>query len=141
MAGCNAFSVMKQYKGELQSEFRVVAVDLRGHGMSEAPLQAEQYTDGDKWADDVAAIIDQLKLDRPILVGWSYGGFVISDYVRKHGQNKIAGIHFVGAGGGPGRERLAFYRSGFPGERARCVRGGSADQHRGDTQVPARAFR
>ena len=32
-----------------------------------------------------------LVLDRPILVGWSYGGFVISDYVRKQGEMKLAG--------------------------------------------------
>jgi non-heme chloroperoxidase len=102
----------KQHEGELRDEFRVVAVDLRGHGMSDAPLQAEQYTDGDKWADDVAAIIDQLKLDRPILVGWSYGGFVISDYVRKHGQNKIAGINFVGAAVVLGEKALPFIGPG-----------------------------
>lgn len=86
---------MKQYESDLQRDFRVVAFDLRGHGMSDAPLEAEQYTDGDKWADDIAAIIEQLALDRPVLVGWSYGGFIISDYVRKHGQGKIAGINFV----------------------------------------------
>jgi len=88
---------MKQYESELLNEFRTVALDLRGHGMSDAPLQAAQYTNGDNWADDIEAIIDQLALDRPTLVGWSYGGFIISDYVRKHGQGKIAGINFVGA--------------------------------------------
>jgi non-heme chloroperoxidase len=103
----------KQYESELQNEFRIVAVDLRGHGMSEAPLQAEHYTDGDKWADDVAAIIDQLTLDGPILVGWSYGGFVISDYVRKHGQDKIAGINFVGAAVMLGEKALPFIGPGF----------------------------
>jgi len=59
---------MKQYESELQNEFRIVALDLRGHGMSDAAPQPEQYTDGDKWADDIAAIMDQLALDRPILV-------------------------------------------------------------------------
>ncbi len=88
---------MKQYESEPLKEFRLAALDLRGHGMSDAPVQAEQYTHGDNWADDIAAIIDQLALDRPTLVGWSYGGFIISDYVRKHGQSKIAGINFVGA--------------------------------------------
>ena len=43
----------------------------------------------------MAAIIDQLRLDRPVLVGWSYGGFVICDYVRAHGQDRIAAIDFV----------------------------------------------
>jgi pimeloyl-ACP methyl ester carboxylesterase len=103
----------KQHEAELQDQFRVVAVDLRGHGMSEAPLEAEQYVDGDKWADDVAAIINQLTFDKPILVGWSYGGFVISDYVRKHGQNKIAGINFVGAAVVLGEKASPFVGPGF----------------------------
>jgi pimeloyl-ACP methyl ester carboxylesterase len=87
----------KQYEGALKDEARIVALDLRGHGMSDAPAEADQYTDGDKWADDIAAVIDQLALDRPILVGWSYGGYIISDYVRRKGQYKIAGINFVAA--------------------------------------------
>jgi non-heme chloroperoxidase len=103
----------KQYESELQAEFRIVAVDLRGHGMSDAPLEAKHYTDGDKWAHDVAAIIDQLALDRPILVGWSYGGFVITDYVGKHGQDNIAGINFVGAAVMLGEKALHFIGPGF----------------------------
>ena len=85
----------KQYESALADEFRLVAYDLRGHGMSEAPLEAEHYTSGQLWADDVAAIIDELRLDRPVLVGWSYGAFVISDYVRAHGQDRVAAIDFV----------------------------------------------
>jgi non-heme chloroperoxidase len=86
----------KQYESALADEFRLVAYDLRGHGMSQAPLEAEHYTDGQLWADDVAAIIRQLGLDRPVLVGWSYGGFVICDYLRAHGQDRIGAIDFVG---------------------------------------------
>ncbi len=85
-----------QYDSGLADDFRLVAYDLRGHGMSEAPLELEHYTDGRLWADDVAAIIDQLRLDRPVLVGWSYGGFIICDYVRAHDQDRIAAIDFVG---------------------------------------------
>jgi non-heme chloroperoxidase len=85
----------KQYESALADEFRLVAYDLRGHGMSEAPLEPGHYTDADLWADDVAAIIDALRLDRPVLVGWSYGAFVICDYVRAHGQERIAAIDFV----------------------------------------------
>lgn len=72
-----------------------MAYDLRGHGMSQAPLQPEHYTDGKLWADDVCAIIDELRLDRPVLVGWSYGSFVVCDYVRAHGQDRIAAVNFV----------------------------------------------
>jgi len=87
----------KQYESALADEFRLVAYDLRGHGMSEAPLEPEHYTEGRRWADDVAAIIDELGLDRPVLVGWSYGAFVICDYIRAYGQERVAAINFVEA--------------------------------------------
>ena len=61
----------KQCEELAQKGHRIVALDLRGHGMSGAPLQAGQYMDGNKWADDIAAIIDQVALEKPILVGWS----------------------------------------------------------------------
>ena len=85
----------KQYESALADEFRLVAYDLRGHGMSAAPLEPEHYTDGKLWADDVAAILDELHLDRTVLVGWSYGAFVISDYIRAYGQDRIAAVNFV----------------------------------------------
>src|SRR5690242_17174627 len=84
-----------QYESPLTQEHRLVAFDLRGHGMSEAPLGAEHYVDGRLWADDLAAIIDHLGLQRPVLVGWSYGAFVICDYLRIHGQSAIAALNFV----------------------------------------------
>jgi non-heme chloroperoxidase len=85
----------RQYESVLADEFRLVAYDLRGHGMSEAPVEPGHYTDGKLWAEDVAAIIGELYLDRPVLVGWSYGAFVICDYVRTYGQDRIAAIDFV----------------------------------------------
>jgi pimeloyl-ACP methyl ester carboxylesterase len=86
----------RQIESPLREEFRLVAFDLRGHGMSEAPLEPEHYTDAGLWADDLAAIIDELRLERPVLVGWSYGPFVICDYVRAYGQERIGAIDFVG---------------------------------------------
>jgi non-heme chloroperoxidase len=91
------FCWSKQYESALKDDPRMVALDLRGHGMSDAPAETDQYADGDKWADDIAAVIDQLGLDRPILVGWSYAGYIISDYVRRKGQGKIAGTNYVDA--------------------------------------------
>lgn len=86
----------KQVSGPLGGEFRLVACDLRGHGMSEAPLDPQCYTDARLWADDVAAIIEQLRLDRPVLVGWSYGAFLICDYLRAYGQDRVAAACFAG---------------------------------------------
>lgn len=92
----NHLAWKKQYESALAEEFRLVALDLRGHGMSDAPLEAEHYTDPQLWADDIAAIIEQLELNRPVLVGWSYGGFIMSDYVRSYGQSAISGLSYVG---------------------------------------------
>src|SRR5262249_39251214 len=82
---------------QLADAFHLVAFDLRGHGLSEAPMADKHYTESQPWADDIAAIIDQLALKRPVLVGWSYAGFVICDYVRAYGQDALAGINFVAA--------------------------------------------
>jgi pimeloyl-ACP methyl ester carboxylesterase len=45
----------------------------------------------------VQAVIDATGLKRPVLVGWSYAGRVISDYLATHGAGQIAGINFVDA--------------------------------------------
>ena len=81
----------------LAAEFRMVAYDLRGHGASDQPLQRERYRDDRLWADDLAAVIAAAGLKRPTLVAWSYGGRVVADYARFHGQTSIAAINYVAA--------------------------------------------
>ena len=81
----------------LAGEFRMVAYDLRGHGASDQPLARERYRDDRLWADDLAAVIAAAGLERPTLVAWSYGGRVVADYVRFHGQDGIAAINYVAA--------------------------------------------
>jgi pimeloyl-ACP methyl ester carboxylesterase len=85
----------RQFQSALSLGFRVVALDLRGHGQSDKPRAA--YGDGRLWAQDLHAVLSTLGLERPLLVGWSYGGIVISDYLRHYGQAHLAGIHFVSA--------------------------------------------
>lgn len=94
----------KQYHSPLADKFRLIAMDIRGHGQSEAPLAAENYATGDLWADDIKNVIEVLRLDRPVLVGWSYAGLIISDYIRKYGDDAIAAINFVGAAVGIGKK-------------------------------------
>src|SRR5260370_30426938 len=65
--------------------------------MSEAPREAKAYQSPHLWAACTAAVITELSLDHPILVGWSYGGFIISDHIRAYGQDHLSGIMFVGA--------------------------------------------
>lgn len=58
----------------LAERFDVIAVDLRGHGASSstAPFDAGGF------AGDLVTVIDRLGLDRPLLVGHSLGGVVVS---------------------------------------------------------------
>lgn len=86
-----------QIKSDLAEKFSITVFDLRGHGASGKPADPASYQSSQLWADDVAAIIEQEKLDRPVLVGWSWAGFIIMNYVRHYGVEDIAGINLVGA--------------------------------------------
>ena len=90
-------SWMRQTDSDLAKEFHIVTYDLRGHGNSDKPLEAARYRDSKAWGDEVQAVIDAAGLKRPVLVGWSYAGRVMSDYVATHGTGGISGINFVDA--------------------------------------------
>ena len=88
---------------DLADRFYLVAPDLRGHGASSKPLEPSAYDNSAPWAGDIAAIIDQLALRDPLLVGWSMGGWVVGDYLRVHGDDAIAGASLVGSSMTTGR--------------------------------------
>jgi pimeloyl-ACP methyl ester carboxylesterase len=93
-----ALSWLRQMEdAALAREFRMVAYDMRGHGGSDKPLAPEYYTEDRRWADDTAAVVAAFGLKRPVLVGWSYAGRPVIDYVRHYGQEAVAGINFVAA--------------------------------------------
>jgi non-heme chloroperoxidase len=85
----------KQTDSDLARHFRLVTMDIRGHGLSDKPRGA--YGDSALWAEDVRAVITGLRLDDPVLVGWSYGGAIVSDYLGVFGDEAIAGTQWVGA--------------------------------------------
>jgi pimeloyl-ACP methyl ester carboxylesterase len=86
-----------QYAAPLAKDYRIIAPDLRGHGLSDKPLDAEQYANSALWADDLHAVIDGLSLERPLIVAWSYAGYVVCDYLWKYGDGDLGGISFVAA--------------------------------------------
>jgi non-heme chloroperoxidase len=89
---------------ELASRFHLVRLDLRGHGLSDKPTDPAAFQDGKIWADDIQAVINALRLNKPILAGWSYGGFIICDYIRHYGQDNLGGLIFVAAATEIGRD-------------------------------------
>ena len=84
----------RQMDSHLAENHRLVAMDMRGHGLSGKPH--EGYNDSKLWADDVNAVIHALKLDHPVLSGWSYGPLVFLDYIRHYGEDQIGGLQIVG---------------------------------------------
>jgi non-heme chloroperoxidase len=89
---------------ELASQLHMVRLDLRGHGLSDKPTNPAAFQDGKVWADDIQAVISALRLNKPILAGWSYGGFIICDYIRHYGQDNLGGTIFVAAATEIGRD-------------------------------------
>lgn len=87
----------KQFDDPALAGFRIVRFDLRGHGDSDKPAEDEAYADADRWADDVAAVIEAAGLRRPVIVGWSLGGYVAGAYLRKYGAERVAGFNLVDA--------------------------------------------
>ncbi len=83
----------RQLSSSLGERNRLVAMDMRGHGLSEKPLDG--YADSRVWAEDVHAVIRTLNLERPVLCGWSYGPLVILDYLRHFGEDAVGGLSIV----------------------------------------------
>jgi pimeloyl-ACP methyl ester carboxylesterase len=55
---------------------RVIAIDFRGHGQSDKPLASDAYRP-DRLVEDIIAVLDDLKVERAHLVGYSIGGWTI----------------------------------------------------------------
>ena len=67
---------------ELANEFRVVTIDLRGHGNSSKILTGHTIR---QYAHDVREVIEHLGLEETVLVGWSLGGPVAISYYEQYG--------------------------------------------------------
>jgi pimeloyl-ACP methyl ester carboxylesterase len=82
--------------GRLAARYHVVALDQRGHGLSDRPTD----TDGfgfDKMVGDLLGLIEILKLDRPVLVGHSWGGNVVLALAAAH-PDRLRGLVMVDGG-------------------------------------------
>jgi len=85
----------KQVNSPQLQRYRLITYDLRGHGLSAKPTRAKAYTDGQRWAQDLASVITASHARKPVLVGWSLGGVVISNYLATYGDGNLAGAVYV----------------------------------------------
>ena len=79
----------------LASRFRLLAMDLRGHGMSGRSADDAAFMENSPWADDVQAVLATLDVPEVVLVGWSYGGSVVLDHLSIWGTERVSGIVLV----------------------------------------------
>ncbi len=94
----------------LARDYRVIALDARGHGLSGKPHDSDQY--GIKMVDDVVRLMDHLEIEKAHIVGYSMGGFITLKLLAMYPERVISAAP-CGAGWGPPgegsdfRERLA----------------------------------
>ncbi|MEM6461334.1 MAG: alpha/beta hydrolase [Pseudomonadota bacterium] len=77
-----------------QKGYRVIAHDRRGHGRSAQPFDNNTM---DRYADDLAELIEHLDLQNAILIGHSTGGGEVARYIGRHGNGRVAKVVLVGA--------------------------------------------
>lgn len=93
--------------GHLAGRYRVIAPDMRGHGRGIRSWRRFRLAD---CADDVAATLDALEVERAIAVGYSMGGPVAQLLWHRH-PDKVAGLIFCATSNrfvAGVRERLLF---------------------------------
>lgn len=66
---------------ELSDRYRVVTIDLRGHGESDAPMW--RYT-LDRFAKDVIGLLEHMGIAKATFVGLSMGGYILFALYRTH---------------------------------------------------------
>ena len=78
----------------LGQRFRALALDQRGHGESAKP---DDGYDFDSVTKDLKSFIDALELERPVIVGHSWGGNVAMQYAADY-PDRVAGLVLVDGG-------------------------------------------
>ncbi len=74
--------------------YRVVAHDRRSHGRSSQTWDGNHM---DRYADDLAALIETLDLRGAVLVGHSTGGGEVAHYVGRHGTGRLSKVVLLSA--------------------------------------------
>ena len=82
----------RQTRALLGGGYRVITYDRRGFGRSSQPNTGYDY---DTFADDLAAILNELDLQDVVLVGFSMGTGELARYVGRHGTDRISGLAFL----------------------------------------------
>jgi pimeloyl-ACP methyl ester carboxylesterase len=75
--------------------FRVIALDLRGHGLSDKPHDPGRY--GMEMLEDIPRLLDHLGIERAHVVGYSLGGIITLKLAATHPERLLSAA-VLGAG-------------------------------------------
>src|SRR4051794_39163779 len=78
-------SLFKPAYGQLADVAQVVYYDHRGNGRSDRGDPNDWNLD--VWADDVRGLCDALGIERPVVLGWSFGGLVAQRYADRYPEH------------------------------------------------------
>lgn len=92
----NDAHVYDRFAPKLIGAYHVYGITRRGFGASSWPAPTGNAYDADRLGDDVLAVIDTLKLDKPVLVGHSVAGEELSSVGSRHPE-KISGLIYMDA--------------------------------------------
>lgn len=73
----------------LAKDHRVIAMDVRGHGLSAKPTNADAY--GLEVVDDVARLLDHLRIKKAHIVGYSMGGIIAAKFLARYPDRALSG--------------------------------------------------
>jgi pimeloyl-ACP methyl ester carboxylesterase len=90
----NTAHVFDQFVTKLVGRYHVYGITRRGFGRSSAPMSG--YS-ADRLADDVLAVLDSLRLAKPVLIGHSIAGEELSSIGSRHAE-RVAGLVYLDGG-------------------------------------------
>ena len=93
------------------SGYRAIAMDLRGHGMSDKPHDAQAYADG-AMVKDARALLDHLDISKCFLVGFSMGAMNTARLLIE-GEPRVAAAVLAGDAPDPTGGALFFHADGI----------------------------
>jgi len=93
----NTGHVFDDFAPKFTGKHHVYAITRRGFGLSGKPTSTPENYDADRMGDDVLAVIDALKLNRPVIAGHSLGGEELSSIGTRHPE-KVSGLIYLDAG-------------------------------------------
>ncbi|MCX8063757.1 MAG: alpha/beta hydrolase, partial [Candidatus Hydrogenedentes bacterium] len=92
----------------LKNNFKVVSLDLRGHGLSGKPHVPNEY--GLKMVSDIINLMDHLKISKAHIAGYSLGGFVALKLATLYPE-RVKSLSVLGAGWEEPKENSFFKRA------------------------------